>query len=77
LLALLGCLFGVVLFFVAQWSLLPVIQQQLGMKLVITGLTLSEWKLLMLVFIASVLLGLVPAVRAYRMTLHDGMQMRG
>ncbi|WP_438864140.1 ABC transporter permease [Neptunicella sp.] len=76
LLALLGCVFGVLLFFVAQWSLLPIIQQQLGMKLVITGLTLAEWKLLVLVFVASVVLGLVPAFRAYRMTLHDGMQVR-
>ncbi|MDN4503549.1 ABC transporter permease [Alteromonadaceae bacterium BrNp21-10] len=76
LLGCLGCALGVGLFYAAQVVAAPLVQQSLGMPLMISMLSLAEWQLLGLLLVAIIVVGFVPAIRAYRMTLHDGMQIR-
>lgn len=54
----------------------PIIQQQYGINLTMTAISPHEWMLLAFVQIAGVLIGFIPAIRAYKQSLSDGMTIR-
>ncbi|PSW00894.1 ABC transporter permease [Photobacterium lipolyticum] len=71
-----GIVIGTVLLFCILLVLQPLIQQQFGLYIAITALTSHELSLLGLIQIAGILVGSIPAVRAYRHSLADGMTIR-
>jgi len=71
-----GCLFGVVLLQAATIIVGPWLEAQYGLPLQLHWLTPVEWQLLAAVMTAAVAAGVVPAVRAYRYSLVDGMTVK-
>lgn len=76
LLALLGVLFGVLLFYAVVLLARTVIQTQFGLFIPMTLLSLYDCKLLAGIVAAGFMIGLIPAWRAYRYSLTDGMTIR-
>ncbi|RDX39072.1 ABC transporter permease [Vibrio campbellii] len=54
----------------------PIIQQSYGIHLTLTALSPYEWMLLGFVQCAGIVIGFIPAFRAYRQSLSDGMTIR-
>ncbi|MGY3568597.1 ABC transporter permease [Vibrio paucivorans] len=54
----------------------PIISQQYGINIALTGITAHEWMLLGFVQLAGIIIGFIPAFRAYRQSLSDGMTIR-
>lgn len=54
----------------------PVIQQSYGIHLTLTALSPYEWMLLGFIQCAGIVIGFIPAFRAYRQSLSDGMTIR-
>ncbi|TFH92158.1 ABC transporter permease [Vibrio ouci] len=54
----------------------PLIQQQYGIDLQMIALSQYEWLLLAAVQIAGTIIGFIPAFRAYKQSLSDGMTIR-
>lgn len=54
----------------------PIIQQHYGIHLTLSLLSPYEWMLLGLVQCAGIVIGFIPAFRAYRQSLSDGMTIR-
>lgn len=54
----------------------PLIEKQFGLLLPIQSLQTSEWLYVALILCFGLILGVVPAFRAYRNTLHDGLTIR-
>lgn len=73
LLTLFGCLAGVALLYLVIASAGSLLQSQLGINLALAPLSVSEWQLLGLIIGAGFLLSLIPAWRAYRLSLADGL----
>ncbi|KIP78644.1 peptide ABC transporter permease [Vibrio harveyi] len=71
---------GIVTGLVGLYSMLallqPIIQQSYGIHLTLTALSPYEWMLLGFVQCASIVIGFIPAFRAYRQSLSDGMTIR-
>lgn len=67
---------GVGALYAVQWIAHPFIQSAFGLSLPVHGLSSHEWKLLAAALTAGLLVGLVPAYRAYRYSLADGMTIR-
>lgn len=76
LLTVVGCVVGVVGLYLAQLLAAPLLAQQLGLTLSITGIQPNEWMLLGLVLIAGILVSLFPAWRAYKLSLADGLTVK-
>ena len=76
LLTLAGVLLGTVLLYVAMIFLQPVIDRLYGLQLAITAPKWSEWMTLGGIVLAGFLAALLPALRAYRLSLADGMSVR-
>lgn len=76
LLALLGCVAGLALFYAALGSLAPWANQTFGLYLDWQWPALREWAILGLICLLGLLIGAVPAWRAYRNALHDGLTIR-
>jgi putative ABC transport system permease protein len=75
-LTFLGITLGVAVLFALIAVVAPIVQQSYGINISISAITPHEWKLLMLVQIAGIIIGLIPAFRAYRQSLSDGMTIR-
>ncbi len=75
-LTFLGITLGVALLFALIAVIAPIVQQSYGINISISAITPHEWKLLMLVQIAGIIIGFIPAFRAYRQSLSDGMTIR-
>ena len=75
-LSLLGVVCGVALLYVALLAGQPIAARTYGVHLPIEPLHVSEWYLLGLVVCAGALVGSIPALRAYRLSLADGLSMR-
>lgn len=75
-LTMLGTLLGLVLLYSLLWIAQPLIESQLGIFIPIRWPGNYELSLLSAVMIAGVLVSLVPAWRAYRYSLADGMTIR-
>ncbi|MCR9141968.1 MAG: ABC transporter permease [bacterium] len=76
LLSIGGCILGVVLVYVALFFAQPIVENQMGLYLSIDVLSPIEFAYLGGVVLAGFLIGLVPAVRAYRNALADGLTIR-
>lgn len=75
-LTLAGIVTGVVGLYALLIVITPVVQQMYGINIELNLLTVHEWTLLALVLGAGVMIGFIPAFRAYRQSLADGMTIR-
>ena len=71
-----GALLGLALLYVGLLIGQPLIDSAFGLWLPITPPTLREVWVLLAVVLASAIVSMIPALRAYRMSLADGMMVR-
>ena len=76
LLALLGVGLGVVILYVLLGIAKPIIASTYGLQISITTPQLYDYSLLGTVVISAFLAGSLPALKAYRLSLADGLSMR-
>jgi putative ABC transport system permease protein len=76
LLTLAGVILGVVLLYTALGILQPYVDRTYGLHLAIDPPTARELWTLAAIVLAGFLAGLIPALRAYRLSLADGMTVR-
>lgn len=76
LLGLLGALLGIVLLYLALLIIRPLVDAEFGLYLEIGWLTARELLSLLAIVAAGLVAGLLPALRAYRLSLADGMMVR-
>ena len=76
LLTLVGAASGLALLYLLEWSLAGVIQSQTGIVLSFAWPTIAEWWRLGLVVVTGFVLSLIPAWRAYRQSLADGLTVK-
>ena len=75
-LTLLGLVVGVATLYALLASISPFIQQNYGINIEMVALSHYEWKLLAAVQLAGTVIGFIPAFRAYKQSLSDGMTIR-
>ncbi|MFO4721321.1 ABC transporter permease [Vibrio cholerae] len=75
-LTLVGILLGVSVLYLLLALAAPLIASQYGIQIALAGLTAYEWQLLGCVQLAGIVIGFIPALRAYRQSLSDGMTIR-
>lgn len=75
-LMLAGLLLGVLFSYLGTLLAAPWLQAQYGLQLTLAAPNLSELKLLAGIFCAGLGIGLLPAIRAYRQSLADGLSIR-
>ena len=71
-----GVALGVILLYAALFLLQPYIDRVYGLHLSIDAPKPAEWLTLGAIVAGGVLAGLIPAIRAYRMSVADGMTVR-
>jgi len=71
-----GVALGAALLYVALYALAPVIDRLYGLFIAINPPSLGEWQMLGAIVVAGVIAGLLPAWRAYRLSVADGMIVR-
>ena len=76
LLAFLGCVLGVAFVYAGLALGQGPIEQRFGLHLTIRPLGATEWMYLGVVFFAGIAIGFVPALKAYRTSLVDGLSPR-
>ena len=76
LLTLAGVVLGVAMLYGALLVLRPWVDAKYGLNLDINAPTAREWMMLGGIVVAGFLAGLLPAMRAYRLSLADGMTVR-
>ncbi|WP_146347851.1 ABC transporter permease [Phaeobacter marinintestinus] len=76
LMAAIGAVLGIVLLYIGLMIAQPLIDQAFGLWLPIEAPSLGELKVLGAVIGAATLVSLLPALRAYRLSLADGMMVR-
>lgn len=75
-LALGGILLGTALLYLLLMAINPWVEQNFGLYLAIGAPTLYELKLMLLILFIACLVGSIPALRAYRQSLSDGMSVK-
>jgi putative ABC transport system permease protein len=75
-LTVLGILLGIVLLYGALLIAQPYVDRVYGLHLAIDPPGLNEWLTLGAIALAGCVAGLLPALRAYRLSLADGMTVR-
>jgi|GEM_PF-24005 len=76
LLTFVGAALGVVLTYLVLALTQPLIESSFGMLIPIQPLSPTEWIFLSVILLAGFLVGLAPAVKAYRNSLADGLAVR-
>jgi putative ABC transport system permease protein len=76
LLTLIGAILGVGVVYVSVLLLQPIIEQQFGLHIPLRPFTRAEYTYLIAVVIGGLLVGLIPAWKAYRNSLSDGLSVR-
>ncbi|EOV6282573.1 ABC transporter permease [Vibrio parahaemolyticus] len=71
-----GIVTGVLGLYAILALLQPLIQQHYGINLTLSTLSAYEWMLLSFAQCAGIVIGFIPAFRAYRQSLSDGMTIR-
>ncbi len=75
-LTLLGTGLGLILLYTGLIIVRPVLESQFGLFVGVRMISAYELQLLGLVIVAGFLIGIIPAYRAYRYSLADGMTIR-
>ena len=75
-LSLLGCVIGIAFVYAGLLIGQQPIEQRFGLHLAIRPLGPTEWIYIGVVLVAGVLIGFVPALKAYRTSLVDGLSPR-
>jgi putative ABC transport system permease protein len=75
-LALAGVVSGVALLYVGVFAAQDYVQNNYGLYLSLTPPSQYEWTLLGGILAAALVMGIVPAWRAYRQSLADGLSIR-
>jgi putative ABC transport system permease protein len=76
LLSVLGALLGLLSMYLILAAAKPLLLSQFGFYLVLTWPSLQQLYLLLAVVIVGFIAGVLPAWRAYRYSLSDGMSIR-
>ena len=76
LLSLAGVVVGVVLVYALSMGSQPLIERHFGLFMPIQPLTVVGYLYLLAVLVAGVLIGFIPAIKAYRNSLADGLTVR-
>jgi len=76
LLAGAGVVLGVVIFYVMLYAGQPYLENRFGLYLSISMLSAREYAMLGAVLGGALLMGALPAYRAYRLSLADGLSMK-
>jgi putative ABC transport system permease protein len=76
LLTLIGALLGVGVVYASVILLQPIVEQQFGLHIPLRPFTRVEYVCLIAVIIGGLLIGLIPAWKAYRNSLSDGLSVR-
>lgn len=76
LLTLIGALLGVGVVYGAVLLLQPVLEQFYGLHIPLKPFTATEYRYLLVVILAGLIVGLIPAWKAYRNALSDGLSVR-
>ncbi len=76
LLATLGIVAGIALTYLLLFAGRPLLEKRFGIFVAVTGLSASDLTILGGIVVAALLMGLLPAFRAYRNALSDGLQVR-
>ena len=71
-----GIVFGIAILYTILWIVRPIIDARFGLYLPLEALDLREWKLLGVIAVTGTLVSIAPAIRAYRLSLADGMSVR-
>jgi len=71
-----GCIIGIGLLYAVQLATAGQLQELSGLQLSLTWLTQHEMLLIAGVLLSGLLVGLIPAWRAYKYSLSDGMSIR-
>ncbi|RBW66954.1 ABC transporter permease [Vibrionales bacterium C3R12] len=71
-----GITTGVITLYALLAVIGPIIQQHYGINIALNGISSHEWLLLGLVQTAGLVIGFIPAFRAYKQSLSDGMTIR-
>jgi putative ABC transport system permease protein len=74
--AVLAALFGILLLYGGMWVMQPYVDAAFGLYLPIEPLSSREGLVVGGVIVAAALTSLFPAIRAYRLSLSDGMTAR-
>ncbi|MBL1377116.1 ABC transporter permease [Zobellella iuensis] len=72
----LGILLGLLLLYLGLVLAAPLVQAQYGLLLYPGLPTAAEWRLLGLIWLAGLVIGLLPAAQAYRYSVNDGMSIK-
>ncbi|MGE3539234.1 MAG: ABC transporter permease [Candidatus Tectimicrobiota bacterium] len=75
-LSLAGCGLGIALVYALMALAQPVAEEHFGLYIPIRALSSVEYTYAAMTFLAGCLIGLIPALKAYRNTLADGLSMR-
>lgn len=76
LFSLIGCILGVILFYLAILLAQPILQQHLGLFVGIKMLGQYEILILSAILLISLVIGFIPGYRGYRNSLADGMSIK-
>ena len=76
LLTFTGILLGLLLLYALLTIVSPLIEQSYGIVIDFRGISNYEWHLIAYVQLAGIIIGVIPALRAYRQSLSDGMTIR-
>lgn len=76
LLTILGAMLGVALTYVVLYAFQPVVEAQFGILIPVQPLSLIEWIFVGVILFSGFLVGVVPAMKAYRNSLADGLAVR-
>ncbi|MEM7462823.1 MAG: ABC transporter permease [Pseudomonadota bacterium] len=71
-----GIILGIAILYTILWIVRPIIDARFGLYLPLEALDLREWKLLGVIAVTGTLVSIAPAIRAYRLSLADGMSVR-
>ena len=76
LLSIGGAFFGVGLFYLIQLIASPYLQAYYGLTLALSAPSSVQWQIILAVPLCALTLGIWPAWRAYRQSLHDGLTVK-
>jgi putative ABC transport system permease protein len=76
LLTLLGTILGVGIVYGSVLLLQPLIEQRFGLHIPLRPLTATQYGYLTYVVLGGIAIGLIPAWKAYRNALSDGLSVR-